>query len=175
MKLVLKLLCITLGWWLTGCSGGINPADFSHSAIISGEVRYVLGGGADHFPPLDSLRDLRVVGFKSIPRDTNVVQIVGNGDAFFSATILDSSLASTHSFSFEIPQDKLGDSTLVLNYIAVAQQYGPNFLSDWRVIGLYSLEKVNEPSAMIVTPGMRRTDVVINVDWHNLPPQPFKR
>ena len=160
----------------TQCTGGIDPADYAGSAIIKGKVRYVRGSGSQNFPSKDSLFDLRVVAFKMIPRDTNLVQTLANGEAFFSASLVDSSFSAEIPFSFEVPQSQIADSSVMLQYIAVGQQYGANVFSDWRVVGLYSTgDSLFTPKSLRATPGLYIDTMTINVDFRKIPPQPFIR
>jgi hypothetical protein len=160
---------------LSSCTSGLNPADYAQKAVLGGTIHYVKGGGAANFPPKDSLLDIRAVGFKEIPLDTNVIGIIGDGEAFFSTSLLDSAYAVEKVYTFEVPQSKLMDSAVVLKYIVIAQLYGANFTSDWRVIGVYSTTQNFQPASIKVSAGEQRNDLDINVDFSNPPPQPFKR
>jgi hypothetical protein len=166
---------VILALVLSGCVGGINPADYAGNALLRGTVRYVRGAGASNFPPKDSLFELRVVVFKQIPRDTNLVQTLANGDAFFSASLLDTAYAGGIPFSVEIPQAQIADSSVMIRYVAVGQQYGKNIFSDWRVVGVYSSDSVFTPKSIRATPGLVINDMIIDVDFLRIPPQPFIR
>lgn len=173
VHMAVALLCACA---LMQCTGGIDPADYTGSALIKGKVRYVRGSGSQNFPSKDSLFDLRVVAFKMIPRDTNLVQTLANGEAFFSASLLDSTFSAEIPFSFEVPQSQIADSSVMLQYIAVGQQYGANIFSDWRVVGLYSTgDSLFTPKALRATPGLFIDTMTINVDFLKIPPQPFIR
>lgn len=157
------------------CTGGIDPADYAGSALIKGRVRFVRGAGAQNFPPKDSLFDLRVVAFKMIPRDTNLVQTLAQGEAFFSASLIDTAYRAEVPFAFEVPQAQIADSSVLLRYIAVGQQYGANLFSDWRVVGLSSMDSQFTPKSLRATPGLVVDSLVIDVDFLRTPPQPFIR
>ena len=158
------------------CNGGLDPAMTSKQAVLAGVLHFTQGAGAKNFPPRDSLRDIRVVAFKQIPRDTNVIFALISGDAFFTSSLLDTNkLDSTIAFSFEISQVQLADSILTIKYLAAAQQYGSNAFSDWRVIGLYKPINDSTPTPLSVFAGQVRNDLDINVDFKKIPPQPFKR
>lgn len=173
VHMAVALLCACA---LMQCTGGIDPADYTGNALIKGKVRYVRGAGAQNFPSKDSLFDLRVVAFKMIPRDTNLVQTLANGEAFFSASLVDSTFSAEIPFSFEVPQSQIADSSVMLQYIAVGQQYGPNVFSDWRVVGLYSMgDSLFTPKSLRATPGLYVDTMTINVDFLKIPPQPFIR
>ena len=168
------MVCV-LSLLLHGCTGGIDPADYKGNATLRGIVRYVRGAGKTNFPPKDSLYDIRVVVFKQIPRDTNLVQTLANGEAFFSASLLDTAYAANVPFEVEIPQSQIGDSSMTIRYVAVGQQYGANIFSDWRVIGIYSKDSLYTPVTVRATPGLLVNGITIDVDFLRIPPQPFIR
>lgn len=152
---------------LSGCDGGLDPAmTASQKAIFGGTVHYV--GGASSFPPQDSVRFLTVVGFKEIPRDTNIVNTISTGDAYFLTTSLP--YGKDSSYTIEVPK-----TPVTLKYVCVAQQYGPNFFSDWRVVGIYSTTGDFTPTSLQLISGQIRNTVNIDVDFTKLPPQPFIR
>jgi hypothetical protein len=161
-------LCLALALLLLGCSGGLDPTELPPQASISG--RLIVRGGTQSYPPRDSLFDLRVVAFRTIPKDSSIIAAVLGGEAYFTQTsVIDSS-----SYSITIPLTGNVPEPLRLEYIAVAQQYGPNVFSDWRVVGVYSEDTLWTPKAVVLTRGVHRTDVDITIDFQNPPPQPFK-
>jgi hypothetical protein len=174
-RAALVIVLLVAGAFHAGCSGGIDPADYAGSASISGRVRFVRGAGPQNFPPKDSLYDLRVVAFKMIPRDTNLVQTLAQGEAFFSTSLLDTSYKAEMPFTFDVPQVQIADSSVLLQYIAVGQQYGSNLFSDWRVVGLYSMDSLFTPRSLRATPGLIVDTMTIDVDFLRIPPQPFIR
>ena len=59
-------------------------------------------------------------------------------------------------------------------YIAVAQQYGPNVRADWRSVGQYDLDSnLSVPSSIRVPLNDTLRNVDISVDFSKPPPQPF--
>ncbi len=161
---------------LISCSGGINPADYSQRASINGSLHFVRGAGRANYP-VDSLYDLRVVAFRTQPKDTNLINEIGNGTAIFTPTLVDSlfSYPAEISYSLEVPQNQLSNGSIEFRYIAVAQRYGPNILSDWRVIGLYSSDTLYTPAILRIQSGVDHQHVDMDVDALKPPPQPFKR
>ncbi len=169
MKILRKLgfLC-TLALLSLHCNGGLDPTALPPEARISG--RLTIRGGASSLPPRDSLYDLRVVAFRTIPRDSSIIAAVLDGQAYFTQTsVLDSS-----QYSIAIPFTEGTPEPLRLGYIAVAQQYGANVFGDWRVVGVYSDDSLWTPKPVVLTRGEHRTDVDITIDFRNPPPQPFK-
>ncbi|MCX7929744.1 MAG: hypothetical protein N2663_03370 [Chlorobi bacterium] len=154
--------------WVIGCDGGLDPTALPPDAQISGSL--IVRGGPASYPPRDSLFDLRVVAFRTIPRDSSIIAAVLGGQAYFTAmSVLDSS-----RYTITIPFTGITPDPLRLEYIAVAQQYGPNVFSDWRVVGVYAADSLWTPKAVVLTRGERRIDIDIEIDFRNPPPQPFR-
>lgn len=172
------LLCMLCTLCMGACNGGLDPGDYNQTASFSGRIYFVQGAGAEHFPPKDSLLDLRVVAFHDQPKDTNLLNELGNGDAIFSAlALVDSSFSypADIPYSIDIPQNQLNKGAVSYRYVAVAQRYGPNILSDWKVVGIYSLDSVYTPQILILSNGTHYDNINFTVDFLHPPPQPFKR
>ena len=167
-RLPTLILSSILAFVVSHCDGGLDPTAVPPNAELGG--RLTVRGGVESYPPRDSLLDLRVVAFRTIPRDTSIIAAVLSGQAYFTtSSVLDSS-----HYRIVIP---FGDGTsepLRLEYIAVAQQYGPNIFRDWRVVGVYASDSLWTPKALTLTRGERRMDVDITIDFRNPPPQPFQ-
>jgi hypothetical protein len=59
--------------------------------------------------------------------------------------------------------------------VAVAQQFGPDVMSNWRAVGQYDLDSnLAVPSAVTVTERETVTGIDITVDFDNLPPPPAR-
>ncbi|GIV53496.1 MAG: hypothetical protein KatS3mg039_0014 [Candidatus Kapaibacterium sp.] len=161
-------LLATVAFLALCCNSGLDPTALPPEASISG--RLIVRGGSASYPPRDSLVDLRVVAFRTIPRDSSIIAAVLSGQAYFTQTsVLDSSnYHITIAFTDGTPEP------LTLEYIAVAQQYGSNVFRDWRVVGVYSHDSLWTPKAVTLTRGVHRTDIDITIDFRNPPPQPFK-
>ncbi|MCS6965945.1 MAG: hypothetical protein NZ473_04170 [Candidatus Kapabacteria bacterium] len=145
---------------LSGCSGGLDPTVLPTEAIIRGTVRF-----QGTWPPVDSLRDLRVVAFQHYP-PRNVFNEVISGRAIFSERL---------PFRVELVQYQLvvAQPPVVFRYIVVAQQYGPDLFQHWRVVGVYA-RNATQPDSLWVEPGGIYPSVDITVDFDYLPPQPFE-
>jgi hypothetical protein len=169
MRLCGKLLlgCV-LALLLGHCDGGLDPTALPPTAELGG--RLTVRGGRESYPPRDSILDLRVVAFRTIPRDSSIIAAVLSGQAYFTPTSI---LDSTH-YAISIPFTEGTPEPLRLEYIAVAQQYGPNVFRDWRVVGLYASDSLWTPKAVVLRRGERRLDVDITIDFRNPPPQPFR-
>ena len=145
------------------CDHGLEPPTGPTSNItgISGLISYT------NWPPADSLSDLRLVVFKNYP-PTNIVSELLNQRAFFYPTLDDSlpRFVDTTSFILELPAN-------TYEYIVVAQQYGPDFYADWRVVGQYDTDLDPLPSSVTVENGKLHENINVNVDFANPPNQVF--
>lgn len=153
---------------LNSCDKGLSPVNTSDTGnslpIVSGTIYFK--GGKNSFPPLDSLKDLRVAFFKKYPDSTNIMNDFLSGNISFT----DSTIT--------LFQDSVNYSTIIKNfpvtfsYIAVVQNYAG--LLDWRVVGIYSgSDNNNAPKTLEVTENKEYKHVNIYVDFQNLPEQPF--
>ena len=61
-------------------------------------------------------------------------------------------------------------------YVVVAQQYGEVVTEDWRAVGQYDTTGTGTdsiPTAVTVLENNIMENIDIEVDFYNLPPQPF--
>lgn len=161
----ISILLIALSL-LVSCDGGLEPTAKEDPTkpknLIFGTIRYVQG--KDSWPPADSMKDLRIVFFTSLPDSAGILSDLVAGKVLFT----DSSLAfNVDSSSYQF---KVTTTPITFKYIAVAQNYG-TFL-DWKVVGLYSNDGVTPKELFIGKDSVVR-NIDINVDFKNLPPQPF--
>lgn len=162
MKFLL-LLYIGLVIFLNSCNEGLAPPPPIAKSYVNGMITYK--GGKNKWPPLDSVKDIRVVAFKNYP-PKNIIGEITSGDAYFTGSM--PKFADTSSYSIEFSKPPL-----YIKYIAVAQQYG-SFL-EWRAIGVYTISgDVTKPDSIFVIEGKTFNNININVDFDNLPPQPFQ-
>jgi hypothetical protein len=154
IKLILIALLI-----LASCDSGLKPQP-ENTSYVYGKIKYV--NSTDNWPPIDSLKDLRVVAFKHFPPD-NLIQEVLSGQAYYTNSTLPFFVDSTN-FVLEIK-----DAPVELKYIAVAQQFGG--IIDWLVVGIYS-DNNDSAKHLFVEKG-KVYHIQINVDFKNLPKQPF--
>jgi hypothetical protein len=112
------------------------------------------------------VRDLRVVVFRNYP----------------PKDILSEVISGTAVFSDELPYGE-GEMTYIITaaelastfeYVAVAQNYGDDVFQDWRVVGVHTVTgDVNAPTTIDLADGRFLREIDIDVDFYNLPPQPF--
>jgi len=150
-----------------GCDKGISPSAQPPppAGYMSGTIRY------RHWPSSDSLIDLRIVAFSLFP-PSNIVNEVLAGRAAVYPPLGDSALVPFYvdslSYAFSLSSGEY-------QYVAVAQQFGPNITSDWRAVGQYDLDSnLVVPSPVTINPNDTTAHVDINVDFDNPPPPPFR-
>lgn len=160
-----QILCLVLATVWLGCDGGLDPTSVPTVSSFGGTIRFVRG--ANVFPPRDSVVRLTVVAFKQYP-PTDILNTVLRGDAVFLTDTLPYGVAQT-TYSIQV------DNTPVeYKYIVVGQQYGANINADWRVVGVYTLSgDKTKPSGFTLLQSQTRNNIDIDVDFFNLPPQPF--
>lgn len=168
-----KLFALAILLCMTACGGGLEPNNThipENKTYLTGTIRYKGGKESWKFAQ-DSLAFIRVVGFKTFPDSAGIIRDILAGKVFFTPKSITESLplyvdSCTYSIEFT-------DVPVELVYIAVAQQYGADLAKQQRVIGIYSLTGDNtKPSSIVVEKGKsNRAD--IEVDFQNLPPQPF--
>lgn len=144
---------------LTSCQSGLNPEIQKNSKLMG---KLIFTSERESFPPADSIKDMRVVAFKTYP-PTNVVADVLTGNAYFTDQTLDYS-QDTVDFEITIPEPPVE-----LKYIVAGYQYGT--IMEWRVIGVYH-QNNDSISSLNIDKG-KNYEIEIFVDWKNLPPQPF--
>ncbi|MER3523731.1 MAG: hypothetical protein C4326_06590 [Ignavibacteria bacterium] len=163
IRAVLFYVCLST-ITLTACNEGLAPR--VEKSGISGTIRY------KHWPPQDSLRDLRLVAFKRFP-PSNIVGDILQGNAVVYPPIGDTALVPFYvdslKYTAPLPPGKY-------EYVVIAQRYGPNIFTDWRPVGQYDLDtNYATPSPVVVLDGTLTRFVDINVDFRNPPPFPFPR
>lgn len=156
MKFLKIIIIIIL---LTSCDKGLEPPEVIEPAILTGKITYI-----NNWPDDDSLFAVRIAAFKAEPGQ-GLVQEVIDGNAYFNLETMPFNVDSTE---FELIID---EPPLTLNYIAVAWQYEDN-LESQRVIGIYSLNNDDTPASIDLDPG-EQFEINIEVNWDDLPPQPF--
>ncbi len=116
---------------LSACDGGLEPPDTSTGAIRAAIAYPPL----DQWPSADSLRDLRFVALRFVPRDTT---------DFFDLNRI--------SFSDGLARRVLADTVVLAGvpatfypYAGVAQQFTSNVL-DQRPVGLVPRRRLPRPS-----------------------------
>lgn len=147
------------------CDKGLSPYDAEQvPAGISGTVYF------QNWPPQDSLYDIRVVVFRNYPPQ-NIVGEVLEGRAVVFPEI---SEPDTIPFYIDSLAYSMQMETGLWQFLAVAQQFGPDLYNDWRVVGQYvKSEHDSLPSPIILQEGDFLSDLNIHVNFDSLPPQPF--
>jgi hypothetical protein len=148
------VLCFILA--LSACDHGIGPPPAAKPGF-GGRISY-----KGKWPPADSIELLAVVAFKQFP-PTNIIADILSGNAVY-----DTALARNVQF-----QDyQLFTEPVTFEYVVVAQQYGPDIFSQWRVVGVYSEDSVQAiPRTVSVSPGTFVSGIDIRVDFDHPPPQ----
>lgn len=147
-------------FFISSCDQGIVPEP---------PPAYGIAGTAyfSNWPPPDSIQDLRLVAFKSYPTG-NVVNEVLQGNARFTNRLGPHGAAE---ISYTLLLSPLQPGTF--EYIAVAQQYGPNLFADWRAVGVYyAAGDTTRPGTVFVPGNAIVQGVDIYIDFDNPPPPP---
>lgn len=143
---------------LLSCQAGLEPIG-SQKAVIKGVVHF-----KNDFPHDSTIKDMRVVAFKSYP-PADIINEVLSGEAIFSASLLP---ISTDSAAFSI---NIENFPVKFKYIAVARQYGTLF--EWDAIGVYTDDYIEFTPLEVYISKNQDYKVDITVDFNNRPPQPF--
>jgi hypothetical protein len=154
---------------LPGCDTGLGP--LNEPSGFSGVIRYT------NWPSADSLRSIRLVAFESFPNDSaGILTALLTGKATVYPTIGQPNLPA---YVDETPYVFTTTGTTLqvkeYKYIAVAVQYGPNILSDWWPVGVFTKDAGTfNPSPVRVLLHRITPGIDINVDFHNRPPRPWR-
>ncbi len=152
-----------------GCDEGIqapatSPTGGTGISGFSGIITY------KNWPPPDSLLNLRLVAFRKFPPGNILTEVTTDSAIIYPPLVGGSSLPFNVDTTHYFTPASAGE----YKYVVVAQQYGPNVLTDWRAIGQYDLDtNLAVPSAIQVPVHDTLKHVDINVDFNHLPPQPF--
>lgn len=144
---------------LSGCDQGLQPLVHQHG--LAGTVYFT------NWPPADSLLDLRLVAFRNYPSGNLVQEILG-GNARYTDTLKP---FGSDSIRYSLILDPLPAGTY--RYIAVAEQYGPNLYSDWRIVGLYwDSADTTRPGIVDVPADQIVQGINIRADFRKIIPPP---
>ncbi len=152
-----------------GCDTGLTP--LNEPSGFSGTIRY------RNWPPLDSLRSIRLVAFETYPSDSaGILTALLSGKATVYPTIGQPDLPSyVDESAYEFTTNGTSLQLKEYAYVAVAVQYGPNILSDWWPVGVYTTEPGSfKPSPVRVLLHRIVPGIDIDVDFHNRPPKPWR-
>jgi hypothetical protein len=168
-RFLILLLCVVAVLATPSCDGGMQPSDSVVNKIVHPVITDTMAviKGTLHFvgtsPSADSMRDLRVVAFgRKYPLDSIAAALMA-GQAFYNRATIPAT-SDTASYSLTLPARRY-------EYIAVAHQWGPGLLSDWRAVGVYApTGDVTQPGIVVLHP-RDTVRVDITVDWDHLPPE----
>lgn len=158
----LAFFCVHLS-----CEQGLEPEPLppenSSEYGIAGTVYF------QNWPPQDSVRNLAIIAFKTVPRGNLINAVLDPQNAKYRLNI---AAYGVDSVEYELLLAPVPSG--MVRYIAVGQQYGPNILADWRVAGLYSSpsDTSRSPDSVYVPQGQIIRGIDIFVDFDNPPPQP---
>jgi hypothetical protein len=161
---------------LPGCDKGLAPID--EPVGFSGVLTF------KNWPSPDSVLELRIIAFEEFPADSgNIYQTLLEMRAAIyphvttgvagALAMLGNKSADTVHYTFTKEGTILKETAY--NYVVVAWRYGPNYFADWAPAGVYTLTPGTfDPATVFVRPHRMKKDVDITVDFHNLPPKPWR-
>jgi hypothetical protein len=149
---------------LTSC-GGLDPGDLPPETAITGSV--VFEGGSAAWPD-SNVYEVRVAAFEQIPTaPDSVFNAIISQTAIISDTLPRYSASAGYRILVPAPPR-------TFRYIVVAMRNGTDFLKDWLMLSVYAPSgDPAQPGTITVNPGST-TPINFNVDFNNLPPQPFE-
>jgi hypothetical protein len=140
---------------------GLSPVSATETPGFSGTIRM-----RSAWPPADSVRDLRIAAFRNYPPKDILTEIIA-GSAVFS----DELPYGENLIEYRVQSETLSGT---FAYVVVAQNYGPDPFKQWRAVGVYTVTgNVQSPSPIDLGTGRFLRDIDVEVDFLNLPPQPF--
>lgn len=148
---------------IAGCDEGLRPQVVVTNGQMSGLITFV------HWDSAGTVEDIRIVAFRVFP-PANVVEEVLQGRAVVYPPLGAGALVETGADSIRYVVT-LPPGTYP--YVVVAQQFGPEVLTDWRAVGQFDLDtNLVEPSPVVIRAGETTPDVDIRVDFATPPPPP---
>lgn len=154
---------------LCGCDKGLGP--LNEVSGFGGHIRF------HNWPPPDSVRDLRIVAFTDFPSDSGgILQQLIAGRAVVYPQVGNKGLPlfkDEITFTFTTEGTSLQPG--IYRYVVLAQQYGPNILSDWKPAAVYTLDPATfQPALVRVLLHKITPDIDLEADFHNPPPKPWR-
>lgn len=169
MKLFLHIVSfiflssIIILFLLDSCNEGLVPPDKITKSYLNGIITYK--NSKDGWPAKDSTYAIRVVAFKSYPPG-NIIEEIQTGNAYLTLNSLPLFVDSS-SFSLEIP-----NPPIELKYIVIALQYDSSFFAQ-KAVGVFTTSGDKTKPSSIIIEGGKTYNINIDVDFTDLPPQPF--
>lgn len=159
--LLLVCICATMLGVIACEDHGMSPVTEAETAGFSGTITF-----RSTWPPQDSVRDLRIAAFRNYPPKDILSEIIG-GSAVFS----DKLPFGVTKIDYRVQSASLSGSYA---YVVVAQNYGPDPFQQWKAVGVYAITgDVTKPTAIDLGSGRFLRAIDVEVDFINLPPQPF--
>ena len=163
-RILLFIAILYTSSFFISCNEGLSPPIVDDATLIKGKITFT--SGLNSWPSLDSLKGIRVALFKNYPDSANILNDLLSENLILTA---DSVSYFVENYKFNHIVNKL---PVKYNYICVAQNFAG--LLDWKVIGLYSINDDNlTPKKLTIIETGIYDNININVDFNNLPPQPF--
>jgi len=170
--LVTAVLCLVFG-----CDKGLAP--ITEETGFSGVITF------KNWPPPDSVLELRLVAFEQYPADSSgiISALLDMRAAIYphittgvagALQVLGNKTADTVNYTFTT-EGTILKKDATYNYVVLGWRYGANYFADWAPAGVYTeTPGTFIPAPVTVRDRRMRKDVNITVDFHNLPPKPWK-
>ncbi len=153
-----------------GCNEELGPLNAATG--FSGVLNF------KNWPAPDSVREMRLIVFDAVPTDSAQIlpSLLAGHAAIWPA-------AGKHfpmfldSVAYEFTTTT-GTNLQVKNYeyVAVVFQFGPSVLTDWAIAGVYTEPgTASTPEPLRVLLHRVQPNVDIDIDFHNLPPRPWRK
>jgi hypothetical protein len=157
-------LALVLSVMIGACEQGLSPPGVAGKPVgshgIRGRVIF------SHWPPADSVLDLRIAALQHYPVQSIVAEVLA-GRAAYS----DQVPYGIDTLEYQLLLNQLPPGTIP--FIGVAQRYGPNIQTDWRVVGeYYANGDTTMPGSVVVPADSIVPDIDMVVDFSHIPPQP---
>ncbi|MBU3742749.1 MAG: hypothetical protein FGM24_10785 [Candidatus Kapabacteria bacterium] len=151
---------------LSSCDGGLEPYPIPPDFTGFRGTVYFAGDSAAW--PTDSIYNLVVVAFEEKPDSVgDILPAVLGGRAVFSKSM--PLFVDSATYEIELPADR----ERTFRYVVVGMQDGPAITQDWTMLSIHAVDNDPlRPDSVTIVPG-KTTIIDFNVDFSNLPPQPF--
>jgi hypothetical protein len=162
--------CVFLsGLIASGCTHGLEPPPVPTAQPGFGGTVYFISSWPH--PPVDSVYDIRVVAFYSYPPQ-NILTAVLDSQVLVYPPIGPGTTPKLFVDSMSYLLDVTSPKTF--KYVAVAMEYGPNYETDWKVVGAYGYSHgIGAPDSVVIPPNTFVNGIDVNVDFKNPPPNPL--
>jgi hypothetical protein len=153
---------------LSACDNGLSP--LNEPSGFAGTIHF------SNWPPADSVLDLRLVAFENFPNDSSGILVaLVTGKAVFYPAGGSGLPPFTDAIAYQFTTQGTSLQVKEYAYVAVALQYGPNILNDWKPVGVYTNSPDTfDPAPVRVLLHRVTGEININVDFHHLPPKPWR-